>query len=148
MEAKANCPELSESGKRSESSASTSSRENHEQIGSAIADACAHLAQISPGISISRDKHYQLSNRIAFAWKLATLGIPIVLVYLGFTGDSGIADVGEPFLNDAHWQTVFGNHLSKVCPSPIANAAVDCGAARFWLLARSRPVLEISPPVI
>lgn len=67
-----------------------------------IAEACAGLQLLGPAVRISRDSHYQLSNRVAFAWKLATLGLPTVLVYLGFWGDDGIADVGEPFWDAEH----------------------------------------------
>jgi len=28
--------------------------------------------------------HYQISNRFAWSWKLASLGVPVVLIYLGF----------------------------------------------------------------
>jgi hypothetical protein len=35
---------------------------------------------------ISRDNRYQMSNRFAWSWKLASVGVPVVLVYLGFVG--------------------------------------------------------------
>jgi hypothetical protein len=53
--------------------------ENHQQIGRAIDKASCALS--SRGISISCDYHYQLSNRIAMAWKLASLGVPNTLVF-------------------------------------------------------------------
>jgi len=56
----------------------------------------------APDVRLDRDSHHQLANRLAFTWKLATLGIPVVLLY--FTGrDEGIADAGEPILDDAYW---------------------------------------------
>jgi hypothetical protein len=146
VEAKANVPELAEVGKSfDEEAASERSRENHRQIGKAIAEARDALAPLLPGIRIDRDRHYQLSNRIAFAWRLASLGVPTVLVYLGFTGDRGIADAGEPLSSDEHWQATFAGHLAKVCPLDILGAPVDAGAARFWVLVRSRAALEQSP---
>ena len=36
-------------------------------------------------VCISHESHYQLANRLAFACKITSLGIPTVLVYLGFT---------------------------------------------------------------
>ena len=154
VEAKANVPELGVAGKWKSKSDSKSkpkkpsknSEANHERIGLAIAEARAGLQDALPGITISRDSHYQLSNRLAFAWKLATLGIPTVLLYLGFTGDEGIRDAGMPFENDEHWQRVFGNHLKAVCPTSPLAGPVHIGAAPFWVLSRSRPVLEVSPP--
>lgn len=144
VEAKANELELSDAGKRRDPKASPTSDENHDQIVAAVDEARMALEATHPGISIGCDSHYQFSNRIAFVWKLASLGIPTVLVYLGFTGDEGIRDVGEPFANQAHWQTVFETHVRSVCPRPFAEAPVHAGQAPFWLLVRSRPVLQRS----
>jgi hypothetical protein len=147
VEAKANVPELSEAGKWEDEKASPNSEENRKHIGKAIDEARVALNPVLPGISIGRDRHYQLSNRIAFAWRLASLGIPTVLVYLGFTGDTGISDVGTPFTDDVHWQTTVRQHVSGVCPSTVFDNPVDVGPASFWLLSRSRPVISISAPV-
>jgi len=146
VEAKANVPELSASGKSSDAKGSQRSDENHTHIGAAIEEACAALLALGTPTSISRDTHYQLSNRVAFAWKLASLGIPTVLVYLGFTGDDGIADAGVPFSDDAHWRGIFGAYVHTIVPESTFERRIDCGAAPFWLLVRSRPVLEPSPP--
>jgi hypothetical protein len=126
--------------------ASANSQENHRRIGEAIGEVAAGLSAQLTGIAISRDGHYQLSNRLAFAWKLASLGIPSVLVYLGFTGDNGIRDVGEPFAHDDHWQHTFRDHLHTVCTTSVLAAPIDVGSASFWVLSRSRPILEVSPP--
>lgn len=146
LEAKANVPELGTGGKPLAVDATDNSKDNHQRIAFAIEEARAGLEGALPGIAISRDSHYQLSNRLAFAWKLATLGIPTVLLYLGFTGDQGIRDAGMPFENDEHWQQVFGAHLNVVCPTSPLAGPVNVGAAPFWVLSRSRPVLEVSPP--
>jgi len=100
------------------------------------------------GIAISRNTHYQLANRIAFAWKLATLGVPTVLVYLGFTGDDGIADAGEPFRDHAHWVVEFDRYAHGGVPSSLREVKVPCGASYFWLLVRDRPVVSISAPPV
>ena len=79
----------------------------------------------APDVRLDRDSHYQLANRLAFKWKLATLGIPVVLLY--FTGrDEGIADAGEPILDDAHWQALSPGHAFDV---GVASALV--GASRM-----------------
>jgi hypothetical protein len=144
VEAKANVPELSLAGKPFDAAASAASAENHQQIGRAINEACAALKRISTATSISRDSHYQLSNRVAFAWKLASLGVPTVLVYLGFSGDSGIADAGTPFTDSVHWHAAFGAYAHSVVPRDLVERKIECGAASTWLLVRSRPVLEAS----
>jgi hypothetical protein len=144
VEAKANVPELSDAGKQIVPKASENSRDNHVQIGHAISEACVALRRINDGTSIDRDSHYQLSNRVAFAWKLASLGIPTVLVYLGFYGDDGIADAGPPFKGAIHWREVFEEHSRAVVPTDLFERKLDIGAASTWFLVRSRPVIEIS----
>lgn len=146
VEAKANKPELKSDGKTLDPKASDNSRDNHAQIARAIAEAWAALRKLDAGVAIDRDTHYQLSNRVAFTWKLASLGIPTVLVYLGFCGDAGIVDAGEPFADDADWRATFGEHAKAVLPAALLERRLDCGAAPAWILVRSRPVLAISPP--
>jgi hypothetical protein len=144
VEAKANVPELKPDGKKLKPKASKRSRENHKRIGAAIAEASDALAKVVPGVALSRDNHYQFSNRVALSWKLAHSGTPVILVYLGFTGDSGIADVGEPLHDDAHWRRVFEDHMNGVLPPEFLEREIDCGAASMHMLVRSRPVLEPS----
>lgn len=145
VEGKANVAELGSTGKSLDSEASDASRENHERISTAISEACTALRSHNPTIAISRDSHYQLSNRVAFAWKLASLGVPTVLVYLGFIGDTGIRDAGQPFLSESHWQEVFAEHSRAVFPPELTDRRIDCANAPMWLLVRSRPPLEVSP---
>jgi hypothetical protein len=146
VEAKANVPELSTAGKPTDADVSAASAENHERIGLAIGEACTALQRVASSTSISRDSHYQLSNRVAFAWKLASAGVPTVLVYLGFWGDDGIADAGAPFRSAAHWETVFAEYACAVAPKELFEYRLDCGAAPMWLLVRSRQVIEASGP--
>lgn len=146
VEAKANTRELSPWGKRLGEDAGAGSLENHARIGEAIEEAGTALRATLPDVRISRDSHYQLSNRIAFGWKLASLGVPTVVVYLGFVGDSGIADAGEPFSDEAHWRRVFAGYASPVAPNRLFERAINCGRASVWYLVRARSVLESSQP--
>ena len=145
VEAKANVPELKAEGKSLGRHATEHSRRNHERIGEAIKEAKTGLSALVPGVRIDRDSHYQLANRLAFSWKLASLGIPVVLVYLGFTGDSGIVDVGEPFRSEADWRGVFWEHCAGVAPAGLFERELDVEGTPLWLLVRSRRVLEPSP---
>ena len=64
---------------------SSTNPENRAQICRAIAQANeAFQSATGEKWGLSRDHHYQLSNRFAWSWKLASLDIPVVLVYLGF----------------------------------------------------------------
>jgi len=82
VEAKAHDKELSEAGKSQ--STTDNSKKNHDRIGIAIEQANTGLNSVLNGWALSRDSHYQLSNRFAWSWKLTNLGMPVVLVYLGF----------------------------------------------------------------
>ena len=145
VEAKAHEDELSPAGKILRADASANSQANHQRIGQAIEEARQALDHITPGVGISRDKHYQLSNRVAWAWKLASLGVPTILVYLGFIGDNGIQDVGPYFENEPHWQETVRNYVAQVLPSGFLERLIPCGAATMQIILRSRAVLEPSP---
>jgi hypothetical protein len=144
VEAKAHAKELSPAGKVLRKDASENSRENHERIGQAIEEARQALDPIVPGVRISRDTHYQLSNRVAWAWRLATLGVPTILMYLGFVGDTGIDDVGPHFENEDHWQRTIREYMEGVIPAGLLERPLPCGAARMQFIIRSRDVLELS----
>jgi len=136
VEAKAHVEELSDEGKRER--ASWRSRENHKRIGEAIAEASKELSALVPGVNISRDSHYQLANRIAFSWKLASIGLETILLYLGFTGDS---ELGTELRDAQHWNTVFREHVTGLLPADLLEREVNCGPAAFSILVRARPAL-------
>lgn len=146
VEAKAKWPELGVAGKLLDHEARERSRENHAHIGSAIDDACAGWRRIDPRVNIHRDSHYQLANRLAFAWKLASVGVPVVLLYLGFTGDEGIRDAGRPFADDEDWRTAFDEYASGSIPLELFGNRLSVESTPLWLNCKSRPVIEVSPP--
>jgi hypothetical protein len=145
VEAKANVAELGLQGKPSPAADAVNSLANHTRISEAIADACAGLARVGVETSITSTTHYQLSNRLAFTWKLASLGIPTVLVYLGFLGDDGIRDVSEPLNDHNHWQSTFTQYAQSIVPVTAFEKRIDCGGAAAWFLVRSRQVIQSSP---
>ncbi len=145
VEAKAHERELDWRGKRGDPDGSANSAANHERIGQAIAEASAALDRIIPGVRLSRDSHYQLANRVAYSWKLASMGVPVVLVYLGFTRDNGMADVGPPLRDPTHWQSLMRSYTAGVLPAGFIDRWLPCGKARMRMIVRSRPVLEASP---
>jgi len=99
---------------------------NHDKIGYAIAEARGALSNYLPEIKINRDNHYQLSNRIASAWKLAQCGVPTVLLYLGFTGDDHWKK-DDRIKNDEHWE----NQMRKYLNSIGADKLLDCKTIEF-----------------
>ena len=146
VEAKAHENELDLAGKRFRPGGSARSVENHERIGRAIAEAATALDRIVPGVRVSRDSHYQLANRVAYSWKLASMGVPVLLVFLGFTGDNGISDVGPPLRDHAHWESVMRSYTTGVLPAGFLDCWLPCGKAQMRMIVRSRPVLAESPP--
>jgi hypothetical protein len=145
VEAKAHEAELKWEGKPLEEDASRESIRNHQQIGKCIAEASRSLNEKVPGINIQRDSHYQLANRVAFAWKLAQCGMPVVLLYLGFIGDSGISDVGVPFRDNDHWQRVMGAYIQGFLPQSFPETRIEFeSGGSMVMLIRSLPIMEVS----
>ena len=114
VEAKAHHAELEGEArdKELETGASSGKHRNHDRIGEAIEEANVGLRSLTgdPGWALSRDNCYQMDNRFAWAWKLASLGIPVVLVYMGFLNAIEMADVGDPFCRHADWVECVKTH--------------------------------------
>ena len=140
VEAKAHWNELARSseGKRLGRPASDGTLANHEKIGQAIEEAAAGL-QLASGStwSISRDSHYQLSNRFAWSWKLASLGVPVVLVYLGFLYATDIAKGGNLFHSEEHWERVVKGHCEGVVDNTCWGTRMDVNGVSLIPLIRA-----------
>ena len=143
IEAKAHDQELikEETGKKLGTSASANARRNHLRIGQAIGEAVAALTE-DTGLTctLSRDRSYQMSNRFAWAWKLADLGIPAVLVYLGFLNANEMIDRGKPLTDAADWQNVVKRHSQALFPAAVWDQRWTCGGQPFIPLIRSLEV--------
>ena len=112
VEAKAHAAELSPDGKPPPEPNSANSKANHRRIGEAIQQANAGLRRATGGSwNLSRDHHYQLSNRFAWTWKLAMLGVPTVLVYLGFLKAE---EMSGWFRTKGDWERQLRDHASDV----------------------------------
>ncbi len=136
VEAKAHENELPTQGKRLDNNASENSQKNHEQIGRAITEANLELqSEIGGEWNISRDNHYQLSNRFAWSWKLASLGIPVVLVYLGFLNTQDMACDSPIFKSEEDWKRVLKNYSKNT----IDNA---CWEKRWEFAAPFIPIIR------
>ena len=123
VEAKAHERELHYYGK-SKSSAKNQkvAKKNTKIIKDCIIEAKSALNKVGQGrFNISIGSHYQLSNRFADAWKLASVGYNIVLVYLGFIGDQHFHDF---LTNSEHWERVMGAYMHKVIPLSIPDKTI------------------------
>lgn len=129
VEAKAHKSELNCGGKAKPTS--ENGRNNHEHIHAAIEEANSSLNTQGSGWALSRDTHYQLCNRFAWSWKLASLGIPVVLVYLGFLNADEMPD---PFPSADSWNDAVRAYSSGIIPD---------GAWESMLMVDKTPIYPI-----
>lgn len=114
VEAKAHSAEMSVAGKSKRGNES-----NDKRIRDAIRQANEALNQLNPGWNLTADSHYQLCNRFAWSWKIATLGVPVVLVYLGFLNAEEMADQGEPLRSAGEWADLVRGHANGIVPDAV-----------------------------
>lgn len=132
VEAKAHDQEPDASGKRE------GNPENHERIAAAIAAANDGLNAVVPGWNLSRDRCYQLSNRFAWGWKLATLGVPVVLVFLGIIGADEMATGGRrSFQTSDEWRRLLLDHSERVVPARVWGTHIDVNGTPLFPVIRS-----------
>lgn len=114
-------------GEFDDDSCSATDQQNLNRIQGALAEASHAWNDILPGFSLSADSKYQLSNRFAFAWKIASLGVPVVLIYLGFLNATDMSGNGRRLLESHEdWEscvkTGSKSHVPEAIwsqPSPI-----------------------------
>ena len=131
VEAKAHWGELSKDGKRL---TKDTNKPNHKRIGEAIQEASTGLSNLKGEWNLSRDSHYQLANRFAWAWKLSQLGIPVVLVYLGFFHAT---EMNDPFLTPNDWGKCLLAHSEGIVPEDAWETNLNPGGAPLIPLIRS-----------
>lgn len=131
VEAKAHDNELKDSGKDPGNS------DNDSQITQAIAEANSALNRILPGWALTKDSHYQLCNRFAWAWKISTMGTPVVLVYLGFLRCDEMSDCGAPFDSAQHWKETMLGHSQSLVPVNAWENRLRTTGAPLWALIRT-----------
>jgi len=119
---------------------SIDSRRNHIRIGCCIQEAGLSLSEETrlPWV-LSRDWCYQMSNRFAWAWKLAELGKPIILIYLGFLACEEMQDgTGQNLIakND-DWERMVEAHSRPLFPREIWNKEWHVHGKSFIPLIRT-----------
>ena len=108
---------------------------NRNRIERALAEANAGLREVRGGSwELSAEHHYQISNRFAWSWKLATLGVPVVLVYLGFLDAAEMEDKGVPFASGNDWKNVL---LEQCC------GVIDASCWERTLEVEGTPLLPV-----
>src|SRR5437867_2747633 len=84
-------------------------------------------------------------NRIAFGWKFASKGEPVVLIYIGWIGDRAISS-DDWLQSDAHWRGSVSEHIRPVFPEIWIDRDLPTERDPFWFLVRSLPCARQSPP--
>ena len=147
VEAKAHRKELSDAGKPKPST--TNGCKNHERIGSAIEQANAGLGSVTRRTwGLSRDDHYQLANRFAWSWKLAQLGVPVVLLYLGFLNADDMTPHDALFRSKDDWARALRDHARGVVDDSCWGNRLDVDGTPFRPLIRAIQLDTHSVPII
>jgi hypothetical protein len=138
IEGKAHGGELKKEGKP------PGDEDNDKQIRLAIKAAKEGLNQFTSGWKLSADSHYQLCNRFAWGWKVATLGVPTILIYLGFLHATEMRDQGKPFDSAEEWNETIREHASNastpgacIVPTVAWESRLQTTGATLWPLIRS-----------
>lgn len=132
VEAKAHSDELKSNDRCS------GSKKNFERIGEAIHEANQSLNAAQPGWNLSHTSHYQLSNRFAWSWKLASYGIPTILVYLGFLRAN---EMRNSLDDEQTWKITLRDYARDIIPDSVWGSKLLIDGVPIYPLIRS---LEIS----
>ncbi len=143
VEAKAHVAEMDPAGKRVPES--PNGLKNHSKVDAALVDSSQSLNAILPGFSLSIDSHYQLCNRFAWSWKLASMGVPVVLVYLGFLNAGDMAHRKQEILeSDSAWERAVLRYANGVVPELAWQQTLDIGGTPLIPLIRSMDMRWLS----
>ena len=132
VEAKAHSKELSRRNKCGAAPV------NRKQIENALGEANAGLRRVTGGSwELSAEHHFQLANRFAWSWKLASLGVPVVLLYLGFLDAVEMRDRGSPFGKNDDWRDSLLEHCRSVVDVSCWERTLDIGGTPLLPLIRT-----------
>jgi hypothetical protein len=82
-----------------------------------------------------------MSNRFAWAWKLTELGVPVVLVYLGFLRAEEMRNnVRTPLTDASDWERMVKAHSDPLFPREFWNRRWMCNEQPLIPLIRSAEV--------
>ncbi len=124
VEAKAHISEMSEMDK------SDAGEVNYENIKNRMNEINSET-----GWKLSIDKKYQLSNRFAWCWKLASMGIPVILVYLGFL--KAYEWKNDFFESLEKWEKIIKDYSKNIVPENIWDTKINTNKELFYPLIRS-----------
>jgi hypothetical protein len=112
--------------------------QNEARIRDAIAEAKQNLNRILSGWNLTAGSHYQLCNRFAWGWKIASLGIPVILVYLGFLNVTDMPGYNV-FRTAEEWTDAMHNHAEGIVPRDAWGRELNVNGTPLIPLIRSWP---------
>lgn len=130
---------------RSPKRESTSDRgyKNQQQIIKAIAEANEGL-KVCMGLqnwALSGESHYLFSDRFAWAWKVASLGVPVVLVNLCFLNATEMDGAGRRiFTSPEQWSECVHKHAKGIVPRQVWNQQIKVNDTPLVTLIRSEQI--------
>lgn len=149
VEAKAHFSEMAEKDAKSAVDLKNNrSIANDLSIRLRLAESSLSLAELAlGGFRLSADHDYQLSNRLAYLHKLASDGIPTVLMYLGWLGSPDWSN--DSFPDGVAWEANVTSHMSRIGPAAFLGSSHQIGAgASLQMIVRSiSPDLLCGTPV-
>ena len=95
---------------------------------------------------LSTADHYQLANRLTYLNKLATLGLPTILLYLGWL-DSPDWPLNQRITDGSHWQRLMTAYMNDLVPSGFVEAPHRPNGVPMRMIVRSLPASEVSVPL-
>lgn len=112
--------------------------ENLEKIKKAIGAANHNLQSLIGGHwRLSHKSYYQISNRFAWSWKLASLGIPVVLVYLGFLNACDMDSANTTlFRSKTEWKRILKEYCKDKFDNKCWGETLDIEGTPFTPLIR------------
>ncbi|MEJ7594005.1 MAG: hypothetical protein WKF77_20895 [Planctomycetaceae bacterium] len=115
-------------------------KDNFERIKLALSEANVAWNALLPGFNLSSDTHYQLSNRFAFAWKVAAMGTPVVLVYLGFLNAHEMKPPYKLLRTAEDWHGCVLAKSARTIPAEVWGRTFHVNGTSMTVLIRSAAV--------
>jgi hypothetical protein len=115
-------------------------QQNFKSIQAALGQATKAWNELLSGFALSVDSHYQLSNRFAFAWKVAELGTPVVLVYLGFLNAHEMGISCRLLKSDEQWRACVLKKSAGLVPEQVWDKTFQVNGTPLTVLIRSAVV--------
>lgn len=120
---------------------------NRESIDNAVAEANDGLRDATGGPwQLCTARKYQLANRFAWSWKLAMLGKPVVLVYLGFLNALEMKRPGTTTIgSDDDWKETLLEYSGNAVDSACWETELDINGTTMLPLIRTANVQDFEP---